>query len=89
VRLSRIQTARGSLFGATAIACRDGNIGAEVPMMTTRSAASRLFLILLLAVAASGCDIIGGIFKAGVWVGGLVVILLVVLVVWLLGKVRK
>jgi hypothetical protein len=58
-------------------------------MMTTRSAASRLFLILLLAVAASGCDIIGGIFKAGVWVGALVVILVVVLVVWILRKVRK
>jgi hypothetical protein len=58
-------------------------------MMTTRSAASRLFLILLLAVAASGCDIIGGIFKAGVWIGALVVILVVVLVVWLLGKMRK
>jgi uncharacterized membrane protein YkvI len=58
-------------------------------MMTTRSAALRLFLIVLLAVAASGCDLIGGIFKAGVWVGAIVVILVVVLVVWLLGKVRK
>jgi hypothetical protein len=40
-------------------------------------------------VAASGCDIIGGIFKAGVWVGAIVVVLIVVLVLWIFGKVRK
>ena len=38
-------------------------------MTMTRSAAGRLFLLLLLAVAASGCEVIAGIFKAGVWVG--------------------
>lgn len=58
-------------------------------MMDDRSAAARLFLILLLAVVASGCEIIGGIFKAGVWVGAIVVILVVVLVVWIMGKARK
>ena len=58
-------------------------------MTMTSSAAARLFMILLLAVAASGCDIIGGIFKAGVWVGGLAVVLIVVLVLWIVGKVRK
>jgi hypothetical protein len=58
-------------------------------MTMTSSAAARLFMILLLAVAASGCDIIGGIFKAGVWVGGIVVVLIVVLVLWIVGKIRK
>jgi hypothetical protein len=58
-------------------------------MTMTSSAAARLFMILLLAVAASGCDIIGGIFKAGVWVGAIVVVLIVVLVLWIFGKVRK
>jgi hypothetical protein len=58
-------------------------------MTMTSSAAARLFTILLLAVAASGCDIIGGIFKAGVWVGGIVVVLIVVLVLWIVGKIRK
>ena len=58
-------------------------------MTMTSSAAARLLAILLLAVAASGCDIIGGIFKAGVWVGGIVVVLIVVLVLWIVGKVRK
>jgi hypothetical protein len=58
-------------------------------MTMTRSAAGRLFLLLLLAVAASGCEIIGGIFKAGVWVGAIVVVLVVVLVLWIVGKARK
>lgn len=58
-------------------------------MTMTRSAAARLFLLLLFAVAASGCEIIGGIFKAGVWVGAIVVVLIVVLVLWIVGKARK
>jgi len=58
-------------------------------MTMTRSALGRLFLLLFLAVTASGCEIIGGIFKAGIWVGAIVVILLVVLVMWIVGKARK
>jgi hypothetical protein len=58
-------------------------------MTLTHSAVGRLFLILLLAGAASGCEIIGGIFKAGVWVGVIVVVLVVVLVLWIIGKARK
>jgi hypothetical protein len=58
-------------------------------MTMTRSAAGRLFLLLLLAMTASGCEIIGGIFKAGIWVGAIVVILIVVLVMWIAGKARK
>lgn len=58
-------------------------------MTAVRSAAARSFLILLLAMAASGCGIIGGIFKAGVWAGAILVILVVVLVVWIMGKARN
>jgi len=58
-------------------------------MTVTRSAAGRLLLLLLLATTASGCEIIGGIFKAGIWVGAIIVILLVVLVMWIVGKARK
>jgi hypothetical protein len=58
-------------------------------MTMTRSAAARLFLLLLLAVSASGCEVIAGIFKAGVWVGAIVVVLIVVLVLWIVGKARK
>jgi len=57
--------------------------------MMTRSAAGRLFVFLLLAVATSGCGIIAGIFKAGVWVGIIVAALIVVGVVLIIGKTKK
>ncbi len=57
-------------------------------MAITRSA-GRLFLLLLLATVTSGCGIIAGIFKAGVWVGIIVAALIVVLVLWIVGKTRK
>ena len=41
----------------------------------------RLMLIVLAAMSAAGCELIGGIFKAGVWVGAIAVIIVVVLVV--------
>lgn len=54
--------------------------------MVTRSAG--LLLLVLLALTGVGCAAIGGIFKAGIWVGGLGVILLVVLIVVVVGKMR-
>ena len=49
----------------------------------------RILLIVLLAVSAAGCELIGGIFKAGVWVGALGVVLIVVLLVVVVGKFRR
>ena len=48
----------------------------------------RILVIVLLAVSAAGCELIGGIFKAGVWVGAIAVVLVAVLVVWLVAKAR-
>jgi len=45
-------------------------------------------LLVILGVSASGCEAIGGIFKAGAWVGALGVILVVVLLVVVVGKMR-
>jgi hypothetical protein len=43
-----------------------------------------LFVLLLLStVSLTGCEVIGDIFKAGVWVGVLLVILVIGLIVWL------
>jgi hypothetical protein len=39
-------------------------------------------LMLLL----SSCSVIGGIFKAGVWVGILIVAVIVIVLVWIIGK---
>lgn len=49
----------------------------------------RILLIVLLAVSTAGCELVGGIFKAGVWVGAIGIVLLVVLVVVAVGKFRR
>ena len=57
-------------------------------MLTHRSTVARLFLLLPLAVATSGCGIIGGIFRAGFWSGIIVVVLIATGIVFLVGKGR-
>ena len=44
----------------------------------TRSMLVRLYAILLLAAATAGCQVVGGIFKAGFWVGAIIAIIVVV-----------
>jgi hypothetical protein len=39
-------------------------------------------------MSAAGCEAIAGIFKAGMWVGALGVILVVVLLVVVVGKMK-
>jgi len=51
--------------------------------------ATGLLLLVLLAVSGGGCEVIGGIFKAGVWVGGLGVILVLVIVGFAVMKMRR
>ena len=49
-----------------------------------------LFAILLLIVTtASSCQAIADIFKAGVWVGVLLVVLVIGVIFWLIGRGRK
>lgn len=49
---------------------------------------SIIFLALLLFMV-SGCQVVGDIFKAGVWVGILAVVGVIVLIFWLIGRARK
>jgi hypothetical protein len=49
--------------------------------MLTSSSLARIALLVFLGVSASGCEVIGGIFKAGVWVGAIAVVFVVVLLV--------
>lgn len=58
-------------------------------MKTIQSAWPRLLLIVLVAMSASGCEIIGGIFKAGMWVGIIIVVLVLAVIMWLVGKARR
>jgi hypothetical protein len=41
---------------------------------------------LLSAMLMSGCTIVGGIFKAGVWVGVLLVLLVIGFIIWLVTR---
>lgn len=49
---------------------------------------SRIVALVLLGMPLAGCEAIGGIFKAGVWVGALAVVIVVVALVFVVGKVR-
>jgi hypothetical protein len=57
-------------------------------MVMSRSTVLRLLVLVLLATAASGCGLAAGIFKAGFWAGIIVVALIVVGIVFLVGKSR-
>lgn len=59
-------------------------------MSGTGSLSSRLLMLLLLAasVLAAGCSIVGGIFKAGLWVGVIMVVLVIALIMFIVGKAR-
>jgi len=37
----------------------------------------------------SSCEAIGGIFKAGMWMGVILVVVVIALVLWLMSKMRK
>lgn len=56
--------------------------------MLRTSTLSRIALLVFLGVSAAGCELVGGIFKAGVWVGALGVIAIVVLLVVVVGKMK-
>jgi hypothetical protein len=49
----------------------------------------KLNLIIVFSLLLSSCQAIAGIFKAGVWVGVIVVVILVGLILWLIGKAKK
>ena len=56
--------------------------------MIRSSTLSRIALLVILGISAAGCAAIGGIFKAGMWVGALGVIVVVVLIVVIIGKMK-
>lgn len=43
-------------------------------------------LLAILLLPLTGCEVIGGIFKAGAWTGAIGVILVVVLIIWLASR---
>lgn len=49
---------------------------------------ARLLLVLVFVVPLAGCEVIGGIFKAGVWVGVILAALVVIGIMWIVSKSR-
>lgn len=45
-----------------------------------------LFLLAVLSFILPGCAVVGGIFKAGVWVGVLAVVIVVGLILFLVSR---
>jgi uncharacterized membrane protein YdbT with pleckstrin-like domain len=56
----------------------------RVPALAARPS----LLLLLLALAVGGCDLVEGIFRIGLWVG-VIIILLVVLLIWLISRLFR
>ena len=54
-----------------------------------RSLTLRISAVLLLALANSGCEVVEGIFKAGVWVGVLMVVGIIALVMFAVTKLKS
>ena len=57
-------------------------------MVVPASSLMRVIFIVVLAMSVAACEVIGGIFKAGVWVGAIAVVLVVVVVVFVVAKVK-
>lgn len=43
-------------------------------------------LLLPVAILLAGCSVIGGVFKAGMWTGFLLILVFVGLLAWLFGR---
>jgi hypothetical protein len=49
----------------------------------------QLLLLVVIALTLPGCAVVGGIFKAGAWVGALAVILVIAIVGFLAVKIAS
>jgi hypothetical protein len=47
------------------------------------------FILLVSTLISAGCELVGDIFEAGVWLGVILVIMVIGLVVWLFAKARS
>ena len=48
----------------------------------------RLLLLIAIVLALAACSAVAGIFKAGMWTGVLVIVVVIALIVWLFGRRR-
>jgi len=50
---------------------------------------SRVALVVVLGMSSAGCQVIGDIFQAGMWVGVIIVVLVLVGIAFLASKFRS
>ena len=48
-----------------------------------------LSLVAIVIFSLQSCAAIGGIFKAGMWVGVIAVVAVIAIIIWLFGKAKK
>jgi cytosine/uracil/thiamine/allantoin permease len=48
---------------------------------------SLIAIIALISTTLSSCELVEGIFKAGVWSGVIIVVIILALIIWLISKV--
>lgn len=48
-----------------------------------------LSMLIMFSISLSSCEAIGSIFKAGMWVGIIGIVLVVLIVIWLINKVKN
>ncbi|HVL67071.1 MAG TPA: hypothetical protein VM364_07390 [Vicinamibacterales bacterium] len=58
-------------------------------MERTRANLPLLALLVVLALSSAGCEVVEGIFKAGLWVGVILVVLVLGVIFWIVGKLRR
>ncbi|ELR70646.1 hypothetical protein C900_03627 [Fulvivirga imtechensis AK7] len=47
---------------------------------------THLYLFFLIMCTTTGCELVGDIFEFGVWVGVILVVLVLLFIMWLVGK---
>jgi uncharacterized membrane protein YkvI len=47
-----------------------------------------LILLVLATIPLAGCELVGNIFQAGMWVGAIVIVLIIAIVGFIAAKIR-
>jgi hypothetical protein len=66
---------------------RSSSAGTVMPRRVRRLV--RLLLLTAIVLALAACTAVAGIFKAGMWTGVLVIVVVIALIVWLFGRHRR
>jgi hypothetical protein len=46
------------------------------------------FTLIIFSITITGCEFLGDIFRAGIWVGIIIVVIIIAIIFWLVKKFR-